>query len=211
MNTRSKLMSTMVVFLGLGGLSPAARGGTVSVFSNYDDFVAAAGAVRTIDFETLPDGSPSLPGTMITPEFNYTAQGVTFSSYVPSLYLAGNPGNFGLRAESYPEFFRNWIIADFVVPVSGFGVFFPGHPTVLTLFDKNGGLVASVPSISGEVPPFLGVVSGDLIAGATIDTNTYSAIAETVVFAPIPEPSVLLLIIAGAFAIARKLPNREPR
>ncbi len=213
MNMRSKLLTTMaVVFLIHGGLSPVVLGGTITFVNDYEGFLAAAGAVQTIDFETLPDGSPSLPGTMITPDFNYTNQGVAFSSPVPELYLAGNPvSGFTLSAYSYPEFFRNWIVADFAVPVSAVGIFFGGQ-NVLSVFAENDELIASIQSSPSMADyRFLGVVSDEYLVTATIDANSSLTSITELHFAPIPEPSVLLLMIAGAFVIARKLPNREPR
>ena len=65
------------VVIGLG-LPGAVRAGFVT-YTDVDEFRAAAGNVQEIDFELLPDGSPSVDGTLITPDFNYTDQGVTFS------------------------------------------------------------------------------------------------------------------------------------
>ena len=50
----------------------AVRAGPVTTFTDLDSFLEAAGDVREIDFETLPDGTPSTSGTLITPDFNYT-------------------------------------------------------------------------------------------------------------------------------------------
>src|SRR5947209_7955913 len=53
-----------------------------------------------IDFEHLPDGTPSHGGVEITPSFNYTAQGVTFSAPYGNPYVAGfGPGDFDLEVD----------------------------------------------------------------------------------------------------------------
>jgi len=41
-------------------------------FTDLNTFLATAGNVNEIDFETLPDGSTSVVFAEITPEFNYT-------------------------------------------------------------------------------------------------------------------------------------------
>lgn len=35
--------------------------------------------LQIIDFETLPNGQPSVGGTFLTPSFNYTSSGATFT------------------------------------------------------------------------------------------------------------------------------------
>ena len=76
-----------------------ARADVVS-FTDYDAFVAAVGEVRIIDFDTLPDGSPSYSSAPITPEFNYEDQGVVFSAPIDALFITGNSGSgFGLTSD----------------------------------------------------------------------------------------------------------------
>jgi len=70
----------------------------VTLYENdYEGFLDDAGAVSTIDFETLPNGEPSEPGVEITEDFNYDSQGVHFSAPVGTPTIAGNPeAGFGL-------------------------------------------------------------------------------------------------------------------
>ncbi len=117
------------------------RAGFVT-YTDVDAFRAAAGNVNEIDFELLPDGSPSVDETFITPEFNYTDQGVTFSSPFPELFVAGSPGIFELGAHFPDTSGRNWIIADLVTPAWAVGIFFPGG-TTLSIFDVNQDLIGS--------------------------------------------------------------------
>src|SRR5690348_941689 len=70
-------------------------------YNSFSSTLAAMGApLRQIDFETLPDGSPSHAGPIyITPTFNYTEHGATFSSALPYPsyypYISGpGPGNY---------------------------------------------------------------------------------------------------------------------
>src|SRR5882672_10516532 len=65
----------------------------------YDDapFEFIGGPLNRLDFETLPDGSPSYTGALITPDFNYTAQGVTFTSPIDFPQIAGRPGGHTLE------------------------------------------------------------------------------------------------------------------
>ena len=57
-----------------------ARGGVQTFVEDFEGFVEAAGpGLLEIDFETLPDGSPSEASVEITKDFNYDGQGVFFS------------------------------------------------------------------------------------------------------------------------------------
>ena len=57
-------------------LSAVVHGSPLIFIDDYEGFVEAAGGeVQVIDFETLPDGSPSYAGAEITSEFNYTHPG----------------------------------------------------------------------------------------------------------------------------------------
>ena len=84
------ILSAGIVVLGAG----AAWADPILFINDYEGFAEAAGDVQTIDFETLPDGSPTMGAEEITPDFNYTAQGVTFSPHLdigePPLHLSGN-------------------------------------------------------------------------------------------------------------------------
>ncbi|HNQ24970.1 MAG TPA: hypothetical protein PKK06_17975 [Phycisphaerae bacterium] len=105
-----------VVVLG-AARTPAARADVVWYVNDYPGFVTAVGeGLQVIDFETLPDGSPSYAGALITPEFNYTDQGATFSSPRPVLGISGSVLGHSLEADSYPYHPRNWITAELVGP-----------------------------------------------------------------------------------------------
>ncbi len=178
----------------------SARAGPV-VYTDREAFLAAAGDVHTIDFETLPDGSPSYFGALITPEFNYTEQGVTFSSPVPVLRIGGNLSNFDLDANSYPSGQRNWIIADMVFRATAVGIEFPGG-TYLSLFDQQGELLGSWLGGGSGSPFFLGVVAEDwAIARAVVDQGQSSQIVDSFFFAPVPEPATVILLCAGCAAM----------
>lgn len=200
-----------VLLLAASGVVHA---GTIQTFINdYDGFLAAAGSVQTLDFETLPDGTPTVGGTLITPEFNYTAEGVTFSSPIPRLVMAGNPDlGFGLRAMAFSGDLHTWIDAAFVVPVSAAGVFFPGN-TEFTLFENAGGLLGMFDAPSGGIPySFFGVISDVPIARLIGDRGTSGESWEAMVFQPIPEPGPLTLVSLGtASTLAMRRLARRPR
>ena len=79
----TRIVLSTVVGVSLAGNASA----DVVTFTDLDAFLEAAGDVQEIDFETLPDGTPSVRFTPITLEFNYTDQGVTFSSPLPTLQI----------------------------------------------------------------------------------------------------------------------------
>ncbi len=179
------------------------------VYTDRDAFLAAAGDVWTIDFETLPDGSPSYLGALITPEFNYTAQGVAFSSPVPLLRIGGNPSGFLLNADSYPSGQRNWIIADLVVPATAVGIEFPGG-TYLSLFDQQGQLGTWLSGGSGS-PFFLGVLAQDwAITRAIVNRGDAFETIHSFSFTPVPEPGTAILVcIAGALVLRGRIRSRR--
>ena len=58
-----------------------AFGSPLTFIDDYEGFVEAApGEVRSIDFETLPDGSPSWVPAQITPRFQLHAVGRNVSA-----------------------------------------------------------------------------------------------------------------------------------
>lgn len=195
-------------FLGGVALLPlaggSALGGTV-VYTDLDLFRAAAGDVRVIDFETLPDGNPSQSGVLITPEFNYTAQGVEFAAQAPRLVISGNAeSGFNLRAgpllSSDPT--RNWIIADILEPAIAVGVTYPGT-AILAIHGTQGEFLGSW-IFGGSGDRFLGVVSDIPISMSTIDRGGNSKTIHEFYYAPVPEPaSVLLLLAGGAYFCLR--------
>ncbi len=180
-------------------LSGTARAGYVT-FTDVNKFRAAAGIIHEINFELLPDGSPSVDDTPITPEFNYTDQGVTFSSPFPELSVAGEPGYFALDSQFAETTGRNWIIADLVTPATAVGIFVPGN-TTLSVFDSDDLLIgsASLGGTGGGL--FLGIVSDVPIARAIEDRGSSGEIMESFLFTPIPEPTTLLLLFAGSAGV----------
>lgn len=105
------LVHTIVGLIFLALAAPARAG--VVVFTDIDEFRAAAGPLVEIDFNMLPDGvpSPDFVGVDITPEFNYTEMGVTFSSPVGNLRVVGS-GDHDLLASAQSKF-HTWIEAEF--------------------------------------------------------------------------------------------------
>ncbi len=182
------------VVAGLAFAMSPVQGGMVT-FTNLEEFLAAAGDVQVIDFETLPDGNPSVEGTPITPEFNYTDLGVTFSSPFPQLTVTNVGGQFGLRALHPKSNQRNWIIAEFVVPVTAVG-FLTGGGTTLFAFDEPQSLITSFEfHSSGQV--FLGIVSPIPIDAIIADRGSSFESFQVFYFTPIPEPTGILLLASG--------------
>jgi hypothetical protein len=181
-----------------------ARGGPIQTFTDLDKFLAAAGDVREIDFETLPDGSPTYWGVDITPEFNYTEQGVTFSSHIPQLEIRGTGEVDFYLTTSNPTSERNWIIADFSPHAWAVGIAFPGH-TTLSAFDAQGQPIGSIFGGGSGGGHFLGIVSDVPIASATGDRGGETDVWYSFFFTPVPEPGTLALLVGAlALLVARR-------
>jgi hypothetical protein len=189
--------------VGLLSVCSAARGGAVTVFTDLEAFRAAAGDVHEIDFETLPDGSPSYFGALITPEFNYAEQGVEFSPKEPLLFISGNPiSGFHLTAGSFESGGpRNWMVAELVAPAYAVGIIYPGD-SYLTLYTPDGSFLDTW-VFGGSGSRFLGVVSDVPIGTAVIDRMGNSATVESFFYTPVPEPATLTFLAIGAFALLR--------
>lgn len=206
----------ILLLLAVVGVSVRAQAhGDVQVFVNrYLDWLAASQfQVRSIDFETLPNGAPSQAGVPITASFNYTNQGVTFSGppYPVTIFaIAGNPtSRYSLSTAMLDPPFRTWISADLVTPSPSAGIFFSGGTTA-TIFDRHGSLLASETFVSVGGGHFIGFVSTTPIALMTIDRGSSVESIESFVFSPIPEPAVLGLVLCGGALVFRRRRRRRP-
>lgn len=162
-------------------------------------FIAPGDSISLINFETLPNGSPSFGGANITPAFNYVLQGALFGSPFPSLKVVGNTQiGFALEAHTSSPIAHNWITAQLTQPERGIGVRTIGH-TTLSAYDSEGTLIASVFHNSG-ISYFLGIRSNIPIARVVIDdfTNSIAIDDFTMIHIPVPEPAsaALLLLVA---------------
>jgi len=201
----SRQVTYAVVFTLLAG-SATAWAGPIQTFTDFDQFLAAAGDVHEIDFETLPDGNPSYYLAEITPEFNYAAQGVEFFSHAPDLRICGND-TFGFCLRAGPQGSEgppNWIIAELVHPARAVGIVFPGH-TSLSLYTTGNDFLGTW-HWGGGGYFFLGAVSEQYPIGSVVVNRGYNFEAiESFHFAPVPEPgSVILLSVVGVVVAARR-------
>lgn len=186
--------------VGLLSFCAAARAGPV-VYTDLATFQAAAGDVQEIDFETLPDGSPSYYEAMITPEFNYAEQGVEFSPKEPLLFITGNPiAGFNLTAGPVgSEGPRNWIVAELVAPAYAVGIIYPGD-SYLTLYTPDGTFLDEW-VFGGSGSRFLGIVSDVPIGTAVVDRRDNHATIESFFYTRVPEPTMGVLFAVGSAAL----------
>ena len=201
----NRLIPVIAVLFAVAGANYA-QGGVISFVNDYEGWLEAAGGVaQEIDFETLPDGSPSQTGTLITKDFNYTDQGVTFSRTPPEvegfLFIGGNPiGGFDLGAEAVA--IGAGIISDLVEPAFAAAVFFGGN-TTFSIFSEDGILLGEEYFNSGA-ENFLGFVS-DIPIGHTLNTRDSTfEILNSFLFVPVPEPGTLGLLGVAALAVLRR-------
>lgn len=187
----------------LGLLVSSVNAGPI-LYTDEAAFRAAVGDVHEIDFETLPDGSPSYLGAFITPEFNYTDQGVEFFSFASDLFIKGNPGGFRLYAGPLKTSTgpHTWLIADPLEPALAVGFNLPGD-SFLRVYSADGTLLLESPiGVSGV--NFFGVASfADPIARMELDRGDFFETITDFVFVPVPEPGTAFLLALGACFLAR--------
>lgn len=179
----------------------------VCTFTNELEFVNWAslfpGGLRLIDFETLPDGSPAFTGAQITPAFNYTPWGVTFSAPVEIPTITGPAGDRGLRAFDPDSIVREWIQAELVRGTTAVGVDFGGG-TTLYAYDATDAEIARVSFSASGSPWFLGIVSEVPIRRVRVDRGANFEEIGKFVFNPIPEPATGVLMALGVMAARQR-------
>jgi len=162
--------------------------------------------INIITFETLPNGQPSVSGTQITPSFNYTSWGVTFTAPLGTPTIGGfGPGNHDLFVSASNPLAHTWLRADLAHPSSGVGIYFYG-PNQLSAYDSRGSLIASdFLNVSGG-PWFIGIVSEIPISYVTADRGGSTAAISDFIFSPIPEPATILVLSIGTALGMRRRP-----
>lgn len=193
-----RLTIACVLTVGSFSLPVPAVAGPV-LFTTEAAFRAAVGDVQEIDFQTLPDGTPSHFGAFITPEFNYTEQGAEFFSYASDLFIAGSPGGFDLFAGSFEMSIgpRTWLIADPVEPALAVGFELPGGSS-LRVYGVDGMLMLAAP-VGASGSNFVGVHSPeDPIGRIELDRGSDRERIGRFVFAPVPEPATLVFLLLGS-------------
>jgi hypothetical protein len=194
--------------MGILGFLAGPGFGQVQTFENdFAGWAAAAGAFSTIDFETLPDGSPSAAGTPITDIFNYTGQGATFSSPLDDLRIIGNELTGFALASPGPTGGLINIRGDLLAPAFSVGYTSVGD-LALDAFDLDGELIVSAFLDGSGGPFFLGIVSDTPIAYVIMDESGGGAVIDDFRFASVPEPGTAGLLALGAAWVLRRRRRR---
>ncbi len=152
--------------------------------------------LRFIDFETLPNGQPSVSGTQITPSFNYTELGVTFTAPLGTPIIGGPPSDHDLRVFAPSPTQHTWLQAELAHPSFGVGIYFNGT-TTLTAFGLSDNFIASQSYGASGGPWFVGIYSEIPIRYITADRGSDLSIINDFVFSLIPEPTSASLLILG--------------
>ena len=206
---RSLFCQCLFALLGVGVIPAAAACSPFPPFvctvTSASDFGSLMHGIPTqfIDFETLPNGQPSVGGTQITPSFNYTNLGVTFSAPVGTPIIGGPANDHDLRVQVLFPPTRTWLSADFANPSFGVGIYFDGS-TTMTAFDSAGAMIATQSYGASGGPWFIGIYSELPIDYIIVDRGGSTAFINDFIFSPIPEPATLaLLALAAAFSRRR--------
>ncbi|WP_338845205.1 hypothetical protein V8J88_16015 [Massilia sp. W12] len=182
-----------------------AQAAVQSFTNDYAAWAAAAGAVSTVDFETLPNGAASTAGTQITSSFNYDSQQVHFSSNANYFGINGNPQTgFGLAGSEWFSNKQVYIRADLIGSRHAFGLYFPGN-TTLSVYDAQNNLLASNSFSSSGSYFFMGFVSDTPIAYAVSTRGYDMEYWQSVAFsstAAVPEAESWAMMGAGLLLLA---------
>jgi hypothetical protein len=175
-----------------------------SIVNSPGEFIASAGGVaglRLIDFETGPDGLPSYPGEIITPSFNYTDLGVTFTAPIGVMRISGPSGGRGLLVDTLPPFPHTWIDARFETSTNAAGIWYSGG-TSLYAYDLHDTLLGQITYSAPGGAWFLGITSDIPIARVVADRNAgLESIADFVFNSP--ESRTLSLLLLGSPMLLR--------
>lgn len=159
--------------------------------------------LQHINFETLPNGQRRVSGTQITPSFNYTPLGVTFTAPAGVPTIAGSgPGQFGLQVLAFSPPMHTWLRADFTHPSSGAGIYFNGA-TNLTAFGTDDSVIATLSYGFSGGPWFIGIYSEIPIGYVIADRNDSFERIGDFIFNLVPEPASAFLLCSGIPLIAR--------
>jgi len=174
----------------------------VQTFENdYDGFVEAAGPLSVIDFETLPNGEPSVAGVEITEDFNYDAQGAHFSAPFPYPHISGG-SSFSLSTFE-PLEDHTWLIAELITPANAVGAFY-GGTTLLCAYDAGGEELGCAFYSEPGGPNFVGIVSDLPIHSVIFDSGGISESISDFEFSPVSEPGTLALLTSGVILATRR-------
>jgi hypothetical protein len=211
--TATSAMAAPIVFVG-GTQGANTLAGAANAVAAHDAFVAAAGALNTIDFESAPLGNIAntpLGGGVSIDDFG--------TGWLISNDSGGSGSLFGLNttpggsyfATSYPNFSGGKVVFNFSTPVSAFGAYFGGlqgsSVGQQTIRYTSGGVqTINIPMLASGI-----AFAGFIDAGASISSIEVDILADFVTIddvmyssrASAPEPSVLLLFGAAAGMAAR--------
>ncbi|MFO0973778.1 MAG: hypothetical protein U1A27_10115 [Phycisphaerae bacterium] len=207
-----KSVMTIIAFIvvsGDGARAVPCNSGTAPVctYTSFQDFSQFGGPISVIDFETMPNGQPTVNGTFLSPLFNYGSQGAIFSSPNVAPELVGNPGDFDLFVDTHFASIHTSIIADLVTPCHAVGVAFPGG-TTLSAYDAQNNLIGSIHLSGSGSGFFVGITSDALIARAVADSGSFVEDIEAFYFNPTPEPASVTLLLVGLAAGCSTSPMR---